>query len=106
MSTDPIADLIDHPPCVDPPADPALCAAILARVRALPPPATVPRQRWRLPAALVAVLLACLPFDGPPPAIDGGLMLFAAEALLAAGALLAVALFAGRGSWEAAWKPC
>lgn len=101
MSTDPIADLIDHPPRDDRPAPPALAEAVLARVRS----EAAPRRAvwWPLAAAIAAGLLL-LPGDGGELRLDLALLGPAIECVLAAGALLLLlARLGGRTVSEAAW---
>ncbi len=101
MSTDPIADLVEHPPRHDPPAPLALAEAVLTRVRREP----VPRRTvWWPLAAAAAAILCLLPADGAGVAFDPEVLGLAIECLVGAGGLLALALLAGRGRWEPAWK--
>lgn len=100
MSTDPIADLVEHPPRRDDPAPPGLADAVLARVQR----EAQPRRPvwWPLAAALAAGLIA-LPAGGGGFAIDPTLVEFGVECLLAAAGMLLLARLAGRAASESPW---
>jgi lysylphosphatidylglycerol synthetase-like protein (DUF2156 family) len=100
MSTDPIADLVDHPPRDDRPAPPALVDAVLARVRSEASPR--PTVWWPLVAAVAAGLLL-LPGGDGEFSLDLSLLGPAIECLLAAGAVLLLARLAARPASEATW---
>lgn len=101
MSTDPIADLVDHPPRDDDrPAPAALTEAVMARVRHEARPR--PIAWWPL-AAVVAAGLLLLPGEGGELAVDPALLGLAVECILGAGALLLLVRLAGRTTSEVAW---
>lgn len=98
MSTDPIEDVIDHPPRDDAAAPPRLAEAVMTRVAAQAQPR---RTRWWPLLAAAAAGLALVPGDaGGIAGIDPELLWSLAECAAGAGLVL---LLARTAATEAPW---
>jgi hypothetical protein len=101
MSTDPIADLVDHPPRHDPPVPARLADTVLVRVHAA---SAAQRRAWWPLALLIILILTLLPGGDATMTLDPAVIGYACECVLMAGGLLLLVLLANRGIWGTAWK--